>query len=154
MAYVDNPEFLKWLEIQRQVESGGDKQAIHRTMDSGLHKGTRAVGDLGLMPISAQTQAKRLKRDGKLKVEFKPLLNSDPAKAQEYLIQHPEVADQISEELAREVYFNRAQGDPEKAAYKWNQGENTTPTKEDIDNSRYIRKFRLIRDMMDNSSKK
>jgi len=148
MAFVDNPEFLKWLEIQRQLESGGDEQAIHRTMDSGMHKGTRAIGDLGLMPISAQTQAKRLQRDGRLKVEFKPLLNSTPQKAQEYLLNNPEVAKQISEELAREVYFNRAQGNPETAAYKWNQGENTAPSQEDLDNSQYVHKFRLIRDMM------
>lgn len=128
-------DFLKPI---RQIESNNGKNTNHRMLESGMHKGQRAIGDYGLMPLTVNEV---VNRSGDKELE--PLLGMGPEEKKEYLESNPGMQHKVAKNLAELVLKNN-NGDFKKAAYAWNQGHNLGPdTIEDRDykSHDYVKKF-------------
>ena len=128
-------DFLKPI---RQVESNNGKNTNHRMIESGMHKGHRAIGDYGLMPLTVNEV---VNRSGDKELE--PLLGMGPEEKKKYLEDNPGMQHKVAKNLAELVLKNN-NGDFKKAAYAWNQGHNLDPdTIEDRDykSHDYVKKF-------------
>jgi hypothetical protein len=102
-------------------------------MQSGMHKGTSAVGDYGLMPLTAQDIAKQS--------NISDLEQLDANEVQSKLKEDPELAKRLSETMASKL-LNK--NDEESAAYKWLHGQYSQPTQEELNASDRVRKFRVL----------
>jgi len=119
----------KFLEKISQLESSGGRDLDHKKMRHGMHKGTAAVGDHGLMPLTAQdNDAGTL--DG---------LSAEEVQAK--LAAEPEVAERISETLASKLL---RKNDEETASYKWLHGQYSKPSPEQLKQSDRVKKFRVL----------
>lgn len=121
------------------VESSFGEDLEHPVVEKGIQAGDKAIGEYAMMPNTIQEFARRMgnRKLASLPKELYP----------DYLEKNPKVQDEITN-AALEHVFNRFNKDPEKAAYGWNQGHNLNPdsiTKEKLDNSNYIEKFRNIK---------
>jgi hypothetical protein len=119
----------KFLEKISQIESSGGKDLDHREMTHGMHKGTAAVGNYGLMPLTAKDQA-----GGELKglsaKEIQTKLEADP-----------ELSKRLAETLASKLLNKNSE---EKSAYKWLHGQYSNPSEEQLKKSDYVRKFKVL----------
>ena len=145
----------------RQIESSGGKDTNHKTMEEGIHKGTAALGDYGLMPNTIREIARRVKsRDNKLSLD--PEFSGDPD-VERY--SNPDIPDEeVSSAYAkdprlqlrtarylRELLRTRHGDDREKMAFGWNMGHNTPTDRiasEDLETNPYVTKFRNLRGIM------
>lgn len=138
----------QFLENIKMIESSGGMDTSHKEMESGIHKGQSAFGSYGLMPNTIQEIINRKKlSEGKLDEDYKKLYKEDPDFIKAVLHARPDLEERLATDLANRV-LQRAGGDEEKAAYKWNMGHNLPVeriTPEKLDQSEYIKKFRSLR---------
>lgn len=114
---ADIKSFKKLMSL---MESSGRPNAKHKLMEAGMHAGTRAVGEHGLMPVSAIEKAKAIKDDN---VAIDMLKNASPEEAQLMLESNPALTERIVEEKLKDA-LNKSDGDPVEAAYRWRWGQN------------------------------
>lgn len=131
-------------------EPGGDNANFnHKIIKSGPQKGQTAIGTYGLLPNTVDEVLNRSKDPN-----LKELKNMDPDEQKAYLESHPDKEDLVARHLAA-YDLDRQGGDPEKAAFAWNQGTNLTPEKieaRDYQNSDYVKKFNKIADVISKKS--
>lgn len=161
----EDERFLKAISM---IESSGGKDLDHSTMESGIHAGDTAVGELGLMPNTVREIAGRIKnRDRRLQLD--PSFQGDPEIEQytdpnidqatlQYAMQSsPELMQRVGRYMQKLVESRYK--DPEKMAYAWNMGHNQDPSKitqEKLDKSPYVqknRRFIKLQEAMNRPSK-
>lgn len=136
-------DFLKKI---KQLESSGGKDTDHKLMTHGIQKGTRAIGDYGIMPNTALETLNRMRMSGTLPEQYRGLVGADPETMSQSLESDPELYNSVADFNAKRA-LDRTGGDEEKAAYMWNQGLNldpTTITPEQLEKANYIQKFRKL----------
>lgn len=151
--YMDKRD--RFLQLISQIESSGGRDLAHSVIDSGIHKGDRAVGRYGLMPNTVETLNNIKKRDQQFGPDenITSQLNND--ELDEFVQSNPRVEDNYANQLADYV-LNKTDGDMEKAAFLWNQGQYTPKedlTPELMEQTDYVQKFNQIKEMMDKYAK-
>lgn len=123
-------EFLKKISA---LESSSGRNLAHKEMDSGVHKGTAAVGEYGLMPLTAQDL------DRQYGVDELDGLSPEEVKAK--LKENPGLAKRLVETMASQLLKGN---NSEEAAYKWEHGPASKATPDQINKSERIRRFRVL----------
>lgn len=126
-------EFLKKMSL---IESSGGKNTDHPEVTTGVNAGTSAVGDYGIMPLTAQNLDK--------KYGINQLQDMNPDEVSDKLSDNPELQQRLAETFASKLL---SQNPTETAAYKWQYGQNSHPDPEQIDQSDRIRKFRSLQNV-------
>ena len=106
--------------INRIMESSGTGNIDHRTMDKGMHEGTSAMGEYGLMPVTAQDLVKN--SSDPLDQIIK---NADPSQVEEILKGNPQAYDRLVDKQMDKIV--KKTEDPLEAAVLWNSGPNLSP---------------------------
>lgn len=127
-------EVRDFLQKLGMIESSGGVDTNHPVMEQGIHKDTSAVGEYGLMPVTAQELDKSY--------NINELQGLNPQLAQQVLTAYPDLQDRIASTFASKLLKNNT---PEEAIYKWNAGQNSQPTSEDIANSPRVKKFKVLK---------
>jgi len=111
-------EFLKPI---KKIESNDGKNFNHPVIKDGIHKGQRAIGNYGLMPLTVIDIVKSFGKNApKDLVEVSKM---DPKAMKEFLESRPDLEDKLAIKLASKVLANQ-KGDKEQAAFAWHQGHN------------------------------
>lgn len=136
--YADTKDYkaqrvMDFLKKMSAIESSSGQNTNHPTMQTGMHAGTHAVGEYGIMPLTAQ--------DLDRQYGVNELQNVDKFDAQSKLEKDPELQERLVSTLASKL-LNK--NDTETAAYKWENGQNSQPSPEDVEQSDRIRKFRVL----------
>lgn len=105
-------------KLMSAIESDNNPNAVHKPVPGEMHKGTSAIGQYGMMPITIQDIARQLSEKSELD---KLIENANPNQVQEILQSNPQKYDQYSDLMAEKV-LNKAGGDPMDAAMKWRWG--------------------------------
>lgn len=126
----DVDKFLRKIAF---LESSYGQNTDHSTMQSGPHIGTHAVGDYGLMPLTAQQIDKNSGNN--------QLQDLDKFDTQAKLEQDPALTNRLAATMASKLL---SKNPSEEAAYKWNQGQYTNPDQDTLDNNDYVKKFRVL----------
>lgn len=147
----------KFLKIMSQIESSGGKNKKHKTMESGLHAGTTAIGSYGLMPSTIDEMTNRMKLEGKLNPRVQELYKEDltPQERADRVSADPELEDLYANKMYDHVN-SRFGGDEEKMNHSWQYGQNLKPEKltpDVLEKSPRTAKFRAISSMIDNKPK-
>lgn len=140
---MDKSKIQQFLSAISQIESSGGKNLNHETISGGMHKGTRAIGKYGLMPLTVKDIINRQRMDHSITPEIAALRNMDRDALQEQFIQQPELEENLANYLANYV-LDRQQGNESAAAYSWFMGHNTKPekiTSQKLLNSDYVGKY-------------
>lgn len=136
--YVDPREYKaeqlkEFLRKISQIESSGGTNMNHQTMQSGPHVGTHAVGQYGLMPLTAQDIDRQSGNN--------ELQDMDKLDVQKKLEQNPELSDRLAATMASKL-LNK--NNSEAASYKWLHGPAADPSDEELKNSARVRQFRVL----------
>lgn len=125
-------EFLKKIAM---LESSGGKNLKHKkiTNPESIHYGTSAVGEHGLMPVTAQ--------DLDRKFQINELKGLTKEEVQQRLEQDPELRQKIAKGLAGELLNKVPQ---ETAAHMWLMGHNKIPSEEKLQKSERVKKFKAL----------
>jgi hypothetical protein len=115
------------------LESSGGTNMEHPEVTKGINAGTSAVGQYGLMPLTAQDLDRQTGAN-----QLQGLSKEDVAQK---LKDDPEFANRLAATLASKLVNNNPS---ETAAYKWENGQNTHPTSEDLENSQRVQRFRVL----------
>ena len=83
---MDRERFKRLISI---LESSGGKQLQHKPMSSGIHEGTKAMGEYGLMPNTAQQLARSNINKGQGTPLDEVIANIDPSQIEEVLKDNP-----------------------------------------------------------------
>lgn len=150
----------KFKRIISQLESSGGKNTKHATMKTGMHKGSTAIGQYGLMPLTIRDIAQMRVRKGQADELDQQIANMSVEQAKQAIPklisenspEYEKYADTLSEHVLGRY------GDMEKAAVAWNQGHYSSPEKiQQIINSpktehqaNYIPRFRRAAEMVGN----
>jgi len=131
VGIVDELDLKRFKKIISQLESSGNKFTNHKEMKTGMHKGSRAIGQYGLMPVTIQDAAKMRIKNGtadELDLQIANMSIDEVKKTVPKLVQNdsPEY-EKYADTLAAHV-LNKYD-DPEAAAFAWNQGHYTNPDK-------------------------
>lgn len=129
---MDNKAFKKLIAL---IETDANPDAEHAMIGSGMHEGTRAIGDKGLMPATI----KDLARESGSPFD-KLIQEADPEAIQEMLASNPEKYEQYASMMADKTTSDT----PEDQAVKWRWGQNITPEQlEQIkkDNPQYLQRI-------------
>lgn len=143
MAQDDVDDFLNNIS---QIESSGGKNFNHKTIQSGIQKGTTAIGRYGLMPNTVDEAIVRAKNSGDDDGSLDDILGMDADTKKSFLEGNPDIEHKIARSLASTV-LNKQAGDTEKAAYAWNHGSNLSPDSiddRDYSNDDYVKKFKKV----------
>lgn len=120
---MDNSYFKKLLSF---LESSNGTNTDHPEMTTGMHEGTKAMGEYGVMPITAQEVAKSRINKGEGSELDKIVQQADPRSVEEILQSNPEKYEQYVNSLSDKM-LNKSQGNPEEAAMRWFAGPNSSP---------------------------
>jgi acetate kinase len=123
-------EFLKKMSA---IESSSGTDTDHRQIKEGIHKGTAAVGDYGIMPNTALEMGNRY--------NIPELQGLNPEEAQALLSQNPELAERVAASMASGLLDKT---DEETANYMWQYGHNKIPEQEKVKKSPRTRKFKIL----------
>lgn len=126
-------DFLRKISF---LESSYGQNTDHATMQSGPHIGTHAIGEYGLMPLTAQQIDKTS--------GAKQLQDMDKFDVQAKLEMNPELQKRLAETMASKLL---AKNPSDVAAYKWEQGQNRSPSQEDLDGSTRVRRFKALQNV-------
>lgn len=121
----------KFKRIISQLESSGGKNTKHATMTKGLHKGSTAIGQYGLMPLTIRDVAQMRVRKGQADELDKQIANMSIEEAKKLIpdlvsedsLDYEKYADTLSEHVLGRY------GELDKAAVAWNQGHYSSPEK-------------------------
>lgn len=143
-------QIANFLEKIKQIESSGGKDFSHDEIQSGIHAGTSAAGNFGIMPNTATELVGRMERVGPLPQGLEQLKTMPPDQIKSFIETNPDQEKQLAEYLAGHV-LDKQQGDEEKAAYSWQYGHNLTPDKlqkRPYKDSDYVKKFNNLKKLM------
>lgn len=138
-AHVDDedPQKAAFLDALSAVESNHGLRTHHRTMQSGIHKGSSAYGNYGLMPLTVKDAIKHDK-------DYSYLTELDDKSLKEELHNNPEIEKRVLDTLYSRLDKNML-GDPYKMAYAWNQGTSLrsgdVDKRGDLEDKDYVKKF-------------
>lgn len=107
----------KYKRINRIMESRDGQNINHRIMQSGIHEGTSAMGEYGIMPTTAQDMLKHSKDP-----LDQLIVDSDPNRVEEILKGNPQVYDRLVDKETNKI-ANKTE-DPVAASLLWNAGSN------------------------------
>lgn len=139
------------LHIIKQIESSGGANTDHPEVTTGMNKGTSAIGDYGLMPI---TVVDIVKKHPALSHKYPDIANSDPVTNQEYirnfLTKHPDAQDEIANTHWRNL-GHRFDYDENKMAHAWYNGMGNTlkASSEEIAKHPYVKKYNMYKKLYD-----
>lgn len=142
-------EYKSILPSIKQLESTGGKFTNHRMMQSGIQKGTKGIGDTGLMPNT-------IKEFSQSDEDLKPLIDLDQDELEEKLKSNPELAEKLNKMMEDKLIRNM-QGDKDRMAYGWQYGHNlkyNDVTPEMLDKSPRIQKFRKLQESISKKGSK
>lgn len=127
-------EFLKKMSA---IESSSGTDLAHKriTNPKSVHYGTAAVGEYGLMPLTAQEMDKRF--------GVNELQKMDKFEAEKKLNENPELAERLAKSMAARLTNQHGEG--ELANYMWQYGHNSPP--EDLKSVQKVertKKFRVL----------
>lgn len=143
-------DYKQFLDKIKLIESSGGVDTDHETVDYGIHKGSSAYGNYGLMPNTIREMAKRQRMSNTERKEVLPFEKMDDDSIKEKLKENPELEEYFAERVAEHI-LNRQQGNIDKSAFAWNQGHNLYPEKideEKLNKSDYVKKFRNLKNML------
>lgn len=137
----DPDQFLKDMSM---IESSGGINTNHPEIKHGIHAGSSAVGEYGLMPNTVDEMIKRYKvlpeeYEGLSTEELRDKLTPDKEK-------------EIATALAKHI-LNRQKGDLERSAYSWQYGHNLKPKDipdEVLIGNDRVEKFKALRNKLTN----
>jgi len=147
MPTYNNRDFLNRIS---QLESSGGQNINHPQVQQGLQAGTTAIGKYGMMPNTVKELVNRRRIRGTSTPELQDLGNMPPDQMKKYIEANPQLEEELANELANKVIV-RQQGDPDRAAYSWKQGDNLKPSEisdDDLNNNPYVQKFRNLNKML------
>lgn len=141
MNYDDPRDYRKkrvedFLKKMKEIESSGGTDLDHPVIKDpkSIHVGTKAVGEYGLMPLTAKEMDARFGTD--------ELKDMDKFQAQEYLEQNPELAERLAKSMASRLVAKEGEG--EDSNYMWQHGHNKRPPKEKVESAKRTKKFRVL----------
>lgn len=148
----------EFLETISQLESSGRKDVEHPILSTGIHKGTSAIGEFGLMPSTIREIAKRIKNKDE-SLGLSPVFSGDP-ELERYaddkvsddeltntVKSNPELARRTAKYL-KEYLKNKHLSNEDKMAYGWFMGHNIPSseiTEDKLESSPYVSKFKKLR---------
>lgn len=139
-------DYKEFLDKIRMIESSGGIDTDHKEMDSGIHKGSSAYGQYGLMPNTIREMSTRLRRSKTDDQRILDLEKADDEYIKKQLQDNPELEQYYAEKLAEHI-VTRQGGDLDKSAYAWNMGHNLYPEKisqDQLESHPYSKKFRNL----------
>ena len=128
-----------------QIESSGGKNTNHEEVKTGPMKGLRAIGRWGFMPPTVKNTLDRMKMNGKLTGDLRPLYTMNREQLGEHFEHNPTSELKLARFLARHVLKNN-HGDQKRAAYSWLHGSNLTKDnipEEELNGSDYVKQFKM-----------
>lgn len=142
----------QFLSKIKHLESSGGTNIDHKTMESGLHEGTAAIGRWGQMPKSVKQIATSLANPESLLTkamgtgfddpEVRELAGLPDEEITERLLSNPKLEKRVARYMATRL--DQMEGDELDKAFRWNMGSNIPKANIDpekrLENS-YIRKF-------------
>jgi len=108
----------KMLNAISSVESNKGKYTHHKPVEGGMHQGSSAVGQYGLMPITIQ---ETVKMNPALKREHSKILGMKGPELHNYMQKHPDLEGKIAHSYLSRLEHHFGQ-DPEKIGFSWFQG--------------------------------
>lgn len=105
------------------IESDNRMDATHPTMATGIQKGTKAIGELGIMPNTAQLMAKRKVRDGIATPLDEIIATANPKDIEELLASNPDKYQEYAKNAINDVK-QRSKDDPMEDYFRYNFGPN------------------------------
>jgi hypothetical protein len=123
-------EFLKKMGL---IESTNNDQAMGKPTIAGTTPGAQAVGKYQLMPATAQ--------DIDRNSNINSLDGLDAEQVTQRLKEDPDLQERLSSTMASKLLQHST---PEEAAYKWQMGQYSKPTAEDLANNQNAKKFRVL----------
>jgi hypothetical protein len=124
---MDDFKYEIFKRILHDLESSSGKNTDHSEVQSGLHKGFKAQGEYGIMPLSALDYAKTDK-------DLKHLKEISGKDMQHVMETSPDFLKMVEDKMIHSV-LDKQGGDLDKAVYSWHQGSANVPDK--IDESSY-----------------
>lgn len=118
---MDSDKFKKLISF---LESSGGTDTDHKTMASGMHKGTSAMGEYGMMPNTAQQMAKTNIRDNKNTPLDDVVANIDPSQVEEVLSDNPNKTKEYVKAYMDKVL--NSSDSMKDASTKWMTGPNAS----------------------------
>lgn len=143
---MDDKVLKAFLQKIAQIESAGGKYTKHKTMRSGMHKGSSAIGTYGLMPNTIAEIIQRSKQEPNADPNILALEALKEDQLRQKLEQNPNLQDSLARNLAGRV-LDRFAGDELRSAYAWNMGHNLPSkriTKEKLAGSPYVQKYQKL----------
>lgn len=147
---ANNEQVEDFLNKISQIESSGGRNTNHKEMQNGIHAGTSAFGQYGLLPDTIKELANREHNAGNDSDALDEIRSAKPTEVNAIMQAHPELESQLATNLAQRL-LNRTGGDDTKSAYMWNQGTNLSPdsiTDEKLNASDYANKFKKLKDSL------
>lgn len=128
-------EFLKKIAM---LESSGGKDTAHKvvTDPNSMHYGTSAVGEYGLMPVTAQDLDRKFK--------INQLQGLTKEEVQKKLEEDKDLRDRIATTLASHLLNKVPQ---ETAAHMWQMGHNKVPSEERLIKSERVKRFKALQNL-------
>lgn len=116
---MDKSTFKRLLSL---LETSGGTQMDHNPVDEGMHAGTSAIGEYGMMPKTIQDLAKSNPQKTELD---KIIQGADPTSVDEILQSNPDKYNQYANQMSDKVAA-KSKGDAEDAAMRWLAGQNSS----------------------------
>lgn len=142
---MDRNKFKKLISF---LESSSGKDTDHKLMASGIHRGTSAMGEYGMMPNTAQHMARVNIRDKKSTPLDEVVANIDPSQIEEVLSSNPnKTKEYVNAYMDRVLNSSNSMKD---AATKWMAGPNASEKTMDRVDKNNPGRLDKLRQFMDN----
>ena len=141
---LDEVKMQALLDVIRRLESTDGQNVEHKTMESGLHQGSSAIGEYGLMPNTVREIANRARKDKSLTPEMDMVSRMPEEAMKNHLNANPHIQRQFAEKMARRL-MEKHMGSEEKVAEAWLKGHNIPTEKltdEQLNSSDRVKKFK------------
>ena len=129
----------EFLSAIAKIESNNGRNINHPMVNTGINKGTHAIGTYALMPATVDELIKK-------RSEYSDLGTMTPDQKQQYLLAHPEAQQALAGQMYEHL-SNRYNADPQKMAYAYNHGmylPNSRMTPEKLAADNYTNKFNKL----------
>lgn len=144
MGKLEDVKLQALLDVIKRLESSDGKNTEHKTMESGLHEGSSAIGDYGLMPNTVREISNRARKDKSLTPEMDMVSRMPEEAMKSHLKNHPHIQRQFAEKMATRL-MDKHQGSEEKVAEAWLKGHNIPTEKftdDELEKSDRVKKFK------------
>jgi hypothetical protein len=118
---VDNDKIKKLISL---IETDNNPEAVHEMQTEGIHAGTRAFGQYGLMPITAQEMAAKGEND----LLDKLIQKSEPQSVGQILADNPHKEEEYVDRLLKKIQ-EKSKGDLTEELIRWKHGQNLKKAK-------------------------